>query len=176
MTTPAEVDTATRSYQHPQGIGLIIAYKLVTAVAEFIVGALLWIIGSTALTEELNAAATIIRRHMAEAWSIALAERVIHAASARNLLVVVCALFLDGTLSSVESWALYRRFRWGRWLVVCATSILLPFEFVALIRHLSAVRLAVLLVNSLIVIYLVPCRVAVERRGAKDTNRNWTDA
>jgi uncharacterized membrane protein (DUF2068 family) len=133
-------------------------------------------VGSTALTEELNTAATIIRRHVAEAWSIALAERVIHAASARNLLVVVCALFLDGTLSSVESWALYRRYRWGRWLVVCATSILLPLEFVALIRHLSAVRLAVLLVNSLIVIYLIPCRVTVEGRRAKDSNRNCTDA
>jgi uncharacterized membrane protein (DUF2068 family) len=176
MTTPTEVDMVARSFRHPQGIGLIIAYKLMTALAEFIVGASLWIIGSTALTEELNAAATIIRRHVAEAWSIALAERVIHAATARNLLVVVCALFLDGTLSFVESWALYRRYRWGRWLVVCATSILLPAEFVALIRHLSAVRLAVLLVNSLIVIYLVPRRAAVERRTAKNSNRNWTDA
>jgi hypothetical protein len=64
-----------------------------------------------ALTEERNVTMTIIRRDVAEAWSIALAERVIHAASARNLLVVVCALFLDGTLSSVESWALYRRYR-----------------------------------------------------------------
>ena len=176
MTTPAEVDSASRPHEHSRGVGLIIAYKLATAVTEFIVGASLWLIGSTDLTEELNAAATFIRRHVVETWSIALAERVIHAASARNLLVVVCALFLDGTLSSVESWALYRRYRWGRWLVVCATSILLPAEFVALIRHLSAVRLAVLLVNSLIVIYLIPCRVTVEGRRAKDSNRNCTDA
>ena len=66
MTTPTEVDMPTRLYQHPQGIGLIIAYKLVTTGAEFIVGASLWVIGSTALTEELNAAANIIRRHVAE--------------------------------------------------------------------------------------------------------------
>jgi uncharacterized membrane protein (DUF2068 family) len=174
MTAPIDVDRATRSHQRPQGVGLIIAYKLLTAVAEFIVGALLWIIGSTALTKELNIAATIIRRHVAEAWSLALAERVIHAASARNLLVVVCALFLDGTLSFVESWALHRRYPWGRWLVVCATSVLLPVEFFALMHHLSAVRLAVLLVNSVIVMYLVPGGAAVERRRAKDSKRNWT--
>jgi hypothetical protein len=67
-----------------QGIGLIISYKLTTSVANVMVGDSLQVVGSTALTEERNAAATIIRRHVAEAWSVALAERVIHAASARN--------------------------------------------------------------------------------------------
>ena len=170
MTTPTEVDMVARSFRHPQGIGLIIAYKLMTALAEFIVGASLWIIGSTALTEELNAAATIIRRHVAEAWSISLAERVIHVATARNLLVVVCALFLDGTLSFVESWALYHRYRWGRWLVVCATSILLPVELIALFRRLSAIRLALLLVNLSIVLYLIPGRATAAKRDGPNTD------
>jgi uncharacterized membrane protein (DUF2068 family) len=170
MTTPAEVDSASRPHEHSRGVGLIIAYKLATAVTEFIVGASLWLIGSTDLTEELNAAATIIRRHVAEAWSISLAERVIHVATARNLLVVVCALFLDGTLSFVESWALYHRYRWGRWLVVCATSILLPVELIALFRRLSAIRLALLLVNLLIVLYLIPGRATAAKRDCPNTD------
>jgi uncharacterized membrane protein (DUF2068 family) len=127
-------------------------------------------VGSTALTEELNTAATIIRRHVAEAWSISLAERVIHVATARNLLVVVCALFLDGTLSFVESWALYHRYRWGRWLVVCATSILLPVELIALFRRLSAIRLALLLVNLSIVLYLIPGRATAAKRDGPNTD------
>ena len=171
MTTATEVDSATRPHEHSRGVGLIIAYKLATAVVEFIVGASLWLIGLTDLTEELNAAATIIRRHVAETWSIALAERLIHAATARNLLVVVCALFLDGTLSSVQSWALYRRYRWGRWLVVCATSILLPVEFVALYRRHSAIRLALLLVNLSIVLYLVAGRATDAKRHRRNADR-----
>jgi hypothetical protein len=62
MTTPTEAESATRPQEHSQGIGL--TYKLATAVTDFIVGASLWLIGSTDLTEELNAAATIIRRHV----------------------------------------------------------------------------------------------------------------
>jgi uncharacterized membrane protein (DUF2068 family) len=164
MTMPTGVDSATRPREHSRGVRLIIAYKLATALAEFIVGASLWLIGLTDLTEELNAAATIIRHHVAEVWSIALAERVIHAATARNLLVVVLALILDGILSCVESWALYRRYHWGKRLVVCGSALFLPLEFVALLRHLSAIRLALLLVNLAIVLYLLAGRATDTKR------------
>jgi uncharacterized membrane protein (DUF2068 family) len=171
MTMPTEADSATRPREHSRGVGLIIAYKLATAVAEVLVGACLWLIGLTDLTRELNAAATFIRRHVVETWSIALAERMIRAATARNLLVVVCALFLDGALSCVESWALYRRYHWGRRLVVYATALLLPLEFVALLRHLSAIRLALLLVNLSIVLYLVAGRATDAKRHLQNTDR-----
>lgn len=83
---------------------------------------------------------------------------------------MACALFLDGILSCIQNRVLYRRYRWDRWLVVCATSILLPLEFVALLRRLSAIRLALLLVNLSIVIYLVASRATGAKRDCQNTD------
>ena len=132
-------------------------------MTELILGVSLLFLGSAALTEELKAVAVVVRHHVAEAWSIELANRLVYAATERNLLVTVLALSCDGALSFVEGWALYRRYRWARWLVVGATACLLPVEGVALARHFSATRISLLCVNALIVIYLVQGRVAIAR-------------
>jgi len=166
MSTSCEAKTSPNVGKHAPGfaLGLIIGYKLAKALVELSFSAFLLFSGSAALLEKVNAAATIIRHHVAEAWSIVLAERLVHVASARSLLVIALALLLDGVLALIEGWALYRRYRWGRWLVVYTTSIFLPLEIIALIRHVNVGRGVVLLVNALIVIYLVLSRVAVPKR------------
>lgn len=141
------------------GVRLIVGYKIAKAGAELLLGALLLTLGSASLAEGLRAVALTVRHHAAEAWSIELAERLVQVAAGRNL-VVALALLLDGVSSLVEGWALHRRYRWSRWLIVGATSCLLPFEVVALIRHLAPGRVVLLLGNALIVAYLIQRRVA----------------
>jgi uncharacterized membrane protein (DUF2068 family) len=68
------------------------------------------------------------------------------------VLVVAVAVIVDGTVTLVEGWALHGRYRWSRWLVVATTSSLLPIEVVTLVRHPSAGRVMLVLVNALIVV------------------------
>jgi uncharacterized membrane protein (DUF2068 family) len=144
---------------------LVIGYKFVKALAELAAGAAFLILGSVGLAEKLAHVAEEIRHHATEAWSVALAERLIDVSTAHHVLVVAVALIVDGTVTLVEGWALHRRYRWSRWLVLGTTSSLLPFEAVTLVRHPSVGRGALLLVNSLIVVYLIRSRAAFAKNG-----------
>lgn len=147
-----------------RGIELIVDYKLIKGSAEVFLGVLLLFLGAAGLAKHLHMIAVNIREHAAEAWSVALAERLVHVASARNVRVAEIALLLDGGSSFVEGWALHRRYRWSGWLIVGATSCFLPVEAIALARHFSAARLMLLLVNGLIVVYLVRSRHIIARK------------
>lgn len=139
----------------PRGLRLIIGYKLAKAAAEFLGGASIFVLGSVGFAQKLAFTAQAIRRHATEAWSIALAERLLDASTAHNVFVVAMALVADAVITAIEGWALHRRYAWSRWLVVGTTASLLPFEVIALVRHPNAGRALVLLVNLLIVGYLL---------------------
>ncbi len=169
MTTKgsSEGETSISNLQRSNAVGLrlVIGYKFIKAMAEFLAGASLLILGSVGLAEKLTYVAQAIRRHATEGWSISLAERLIDVSTAHHVFVVAVAVIFDGTVTLVEGWALHRRYRWSRWLVLSTTSLLLPFEAVTLIRHPSAGRVVLLLVNALIVAYLIPRRDAFTMRG-----------
>ena len=137
------------------GLRLIIGYKFTKAAAEFLLGVVILSMASAGLADELRTVALNVRNHATAAWSVALAKWLMNAATARNLRVVALASLLDAAASLFEGWALHRRFDWSRWLVVGATASLFPFEIVAIVRHLSAGRVALMVVNALIVVYLV---------------------
>ena len=137
------------------GERLIVGYKLAKAVVELLLCALLVSLGSAGVADGVRATAAMFRHHAVEVWSIELSERLVNVATARHVEVVALALLLDGLFSLFEGWALHRRYRWSRWLVVGATSSLLPFEVVSLFRHLRPGRAVLLFVNLLIVAYLL---------------------
>ncbi len=60
-----------------------------------------------------------------------------------------------GALEAAEAVGLWRRERWGEWLTVLATSLLLIPEAWELTKSVSALKLAGLLVNLLVVAYLL---------------------
>lgn len=135
------------------GLTLIIAYKL-TKGGLWLVLALVVLVGMRlGFEDDLLALAEHLRHH-AHAWSLSFARLVVSAASRRGLWTIVVALVADGSVSLVEGWALVRGRWWAPWLVVGATSTLLPFEVVALARHPEAVRAALLAANLAIVFYL----------------------
>ena len=65
----------------------------------------------------------------------------------------------------LEGWGLHRRRTWAEWLTISLTSLLVPIEIYELARYPSAGKVATLVVNVLIVIYLARHRfLFVSRR------------
>ena len=152
-TSPPAVSVTAPSASANAGLRLIVAYKLVKAALEMLLGALL--LSSLARKIVAVTGAANIRHHATEAWSLTFAERLLHSPTTHSLHVIALAAILDGTVSLVEGWALHRRYSWSGWLIVGTTACLLPFEFIALVRHPTVGHLVLLVLNALIVIYLI---------------------
>jgi uncharacterized membrane protein (DUF2068 family) len=60
-----------------------------------------------------------------------------------------------GALEAVEAYGLWNRRRWGEWLTVFATSLLLIPEVWELTKSISLLKAGALMVNLLIVAYLL---------------------
>jgi len=144
------------------GLRLIIVAKLVKAILVLAIALFFTVLLVTGTSAHLHGLATHLREHVTAAWSVYLSDAVVSATERRHLVVATSALFLDGITTSVEWYALRRGHTWGEWLVVGATSSLLPFEVVAIVRHFHAGRVLVLVVNAAIALYLT--RHAILRR------------
>lgn len=72
----------------------------------------------------------------------------------QNTLFAVVAL-LYGALELIEAYGLWRRRRWGEWLTVVATSLLLIPEIWELTKSTTPLKLGGFVVNLLIVGYLL---------------------
>jgi uncharacterized membrane protein (DUF2068 family) len=97
------------------------------------------------------------------------AVRKVHAS--QNVVFGVIALGY-AALEAAEAYGLARRRRWGEWLTLVATSILLIPEVWELIRSVTPLKLAALVVNLLVVAYLY-WRL---RRGGPDSPRQAASA
>ncbi|HEY3450162.1 MAG TPA: DUF2127 domain-containing protein [Myxococcales bacterium] len=137
------------------GLRLIVLYKAVKAAAEVLLAVAGAILLAAGLGEPLHGFILAMREHVVAAWSTRLLEVLVRETTPGRLWLGVGAVAADGLLTSVEGWALHRRYRWGPWLVVVATSSLVPFEVYELSRRMSAARVATLAVNLAIVAYLV---------------------
>lgn len=76
-------------------------------------------------------------------------------ATPRQLLVAGVGSFIYATVFLVEGIGLWRCKRWAEYLTIAVTASLLPFEFFAVAREANAIRIAAVVVNLAIVIYLV---------------------
>lgn len=148
-----------------QGVRAIITYKTIKASAQLgLVGVLLclWPFG---LTGGVESAARILHAHATHLWARDLSGFLLRHANERALEFLLLALAADGTFTAFEAFALRRGYTWARWLVVFATSLLLPFELFELMKEPHLSRLAILLVNSAIAAYLT--RSAIRERRSK---------
>lgn len=157
-----QVMAAKAQPKREAGIRLIIAYKVAKAAAWIVLAATLVVLISAGQGPHLHDVAAALRHHVAGVWSMRLADLVVSAAEPHHLWLIVGALLLDGLVSLLEGWALWRGHWWGPWLVVVATSALLPFEVDALVKHFHLGRVGILAVNLLVVVYLA--RRALKRR------------
>lgn len=73
----------------------------------------------------------------------------------QKLRLVAFGTFLYATLFITEGIGLWMDKRWAEWLTIVSTAGLIPIEIYELVKELNAVKVAVLIVNVLIVIYLI---------------------
>ena len=165
---PDPAATVVTKDRRELALRLIMLEKLLKSV--FVLSTALVFTGMlmTGSSVHLHVITTHLREHVTAAWSVYLADAIVSVTERRHLVVATWALFLDGVSTAVEWYALSRGRAWGEWLVVAATSSLLPFEVHALIEKGHVGRLVVLLVNLAIVLYLArhAWRRHVARRAA----------
>jgi uncharacterized membrane protein (DUF2068 family) len=73
---------------------------------------------------------------------------------ARETVVFGVIALAYGALEGAESYGLARRRRWGEWLTLVATSILIVPEVWELIRSVTVLKIGALIINVLVVAYL----------------------
>lgn len=80
-----------------------------------------------------------------------------------QLKAIDAGTFLYALLYIVEGVGLLLAKHWAEYLTVIATASLVPVEIFEIMRKVSAVRIAVLLINLAIVVYLI-YRLRADRR------------
>src|SRR5579871_3277125 len=108
------------------GQDAVAAYKTLKGALQIGGGVVLAILFALGLSRSVESFAQSVTRHASAAWSVHLASAILAGATPRHLELAIGALFADGILSSIEGWSLRRRKWWGPWLVVVATSSLVP--------------------------------------------------
>ena len=146
------------------GVRLIVLYKVAKALLELAAAIGLVVLAATGELETLrHHLAHQLREDLASRWSLLLG-RALGAFTNRGVHLVELGLALDGLVSAVEGWTLWRRYRWGAWLVVFATAAPLPLEVAAISRSHRPWRVLLAAVNVAVVVYLA--RQIVRRRSA----------
>lgn len=144
------------SQRHPGEVGLqlVITYKFVKGAVELAGG---FILAWFAFHNEVGALERLARmlgRQVAHPAALELAKLIVRVSTPHFLRMTAVALVLDGLVSFFEGWALHRRFWWAPWLVVVATSVLLPYELLEVSRHPRIGRVLILVINAAVVFYL----------------------
>jgi len=67
-------------------------------------------------------------------------------------------------LRFVEAYGLWYALPWAEWMAAITGGIYIPFEAADLIKHATWFRLAVLVVNALIVFYMLNLRLDAEKK------------
>ena len=149
----------------------VITYKWVKGGVQLALATALAVTMAVGLNDELAEWAHGFRNHSTRAYAILLGRVLERATTPRGLHITLAALFIDGTVTCVEGWALQRRQPWGAWLVVAVTGALLPFEVYELFHHFRWIRVLVLLVNAAVVAFLLVHARAMARGLEQDQPR-----
>jgi uncharacterized membrane protein (DUF2068 family) len=136
------------------GIRLVITYKAVKAFAELLLAAgLMWLAGAGTQGPE-HEIARFLRLHVASHWSVRASAALGDLMRGHGLYMLGAGLSLDGLLTALEGWSLWKGFRWGPWLVVLASLLPLPWELSGIGRAFSWPRVALATINVAVVGYL----------------------
>jgi uncharacterized membrane protein (DUF2068 family) len=141
--------------KHAAGLEAIIVYKLSKAVLEALMGVFLVVLLVRGPEATAATLAQFLIDHVPSAWTFKSATLIVLSGTRKHVRVAALLLVGDAILSTIEGMSLQRGYRWGHWLVVAATSALLPIEAVELVRKGGWFRAVVLVVNAAVVAYLV---------------------
>lgn len=145
----APVKTTATAYR------AIIVYKTVKAIVQVIVAIILSVLITSGAWHRAHELAEALREHVVHHWSIRLAELLMSSLTPHRLWWLVAAATGDAMVSGIEGWALARGYSWGAWMVVGATTLLLPVEVIEIATKMTFGRVFLFAVNLLIVLYLL---------------------
>ena len=103
-------------------------------------------------------------------FAVAAATRILpifNAATPRHFAAFGLGALLYATVFLVEGIGLWRGKKWAEYLTIGVTASLLPVEVMALVHRVTLVRIATLVINTLVIVYLLwelRARSAKERR------------
>ena len=150
------------------GLKLIVAYKLVKAALGALLAAVL-------LHEHLHGRIVTMADRVGlwfahTDWLARMGPEVAawisRELTSRNVNLAIGLIALDAVSTTLEGVGLHFRQRWAAWLVVLATSCLIPLEIWGLVAHVTVLRAAILAINVAIVAYLVRQVLVGQRRSA----------
>ena len=133
---------------------LIIAYKAVKGIVLLLAGLVFTIALWRGHGGVIHGLAQSIRDHLTSRLAIEAADGFVSFLTPGHLALSSLALGLDGAVTIAEAWLLHRGTRLAIWLVVIASSSLIPWEAYEVVRHFHPARLVLLVVNVAVVLYL----------------------
>jgi Predicted membrane protein (DUF2127) len=149
------------------GVAVIVVYKLAKAGLQAAAALALFAAVLTGTAAHWHTYAVALAAHGVERGPLLFARLLLQLTAPHRVRLVATALALDAALSFFEGWALHRRYRWAPWLIVAASASLMPFEVFELLRSVRPGRLALLVINLAVVLYL-------GRRALRDNRRPST--
>lgn len=151
--------------QVDQGVRAIVAYKTIKATAQLGLATVLLCLWPFGLVGHIESAAQMLHAHATHMWARQLSALLLSHVTERALAYLLLALAVDGAFTGFEAFSLRRGYAWAPWLVVLATSLLLPFELFELFKEPQLSRLALLLANAAIAGYLARSAIRERRLG-----------
>lgn len=150
-----DLSPARAPVEHERAVGILVVYKLARSGASLLLALALGVLLALGHTESITQLAVQLRQHFTSSFSSSVADQLLRNIVPLRLWLVVAALAFDGALSAVEGFALRTGKTWGIWLVLIATTALVPPEVWGLLRAPHVGRAILLLVNVAAGVYLL---------------------
>ena len=133
---------------------LIASMKFVKAAFLIITGIAALELIDPAVGAQLIHWAEEIQHHFSRDFMVKALTKIVRLGP-ENLRLVAIGTFLYAALFIVEGVGLWMDKTWAEWLAVLSTAALIPLELYEIALQLSATKVAVLIVNIFVLIYLV---------------------
>ena len=159
-----------------KGLEIIACFKFIQALALILAG-----LGAFGLMNHgvSDAAGDWLERLAVgngQRFAAAAAARILpvfNAATPRHFAAFGLGALLYATVFLVEGFGLWRGKKWAEYLTIGVTASLLPFEVIAVVNRVTLVRVATLVINSVVIAYLV---WELRARSAKERERRSAGA
>ncbi|HLZ12427.1 MAG TPA: DUF2127 domain-containing protein [Candidatus Acidoferrum sp.] len=152
QTNPPPNTPSTR--QHPRGLLLIAAFKLIKGLALLAVGIAVHMLANKNLVAEAQHWVDLFRVDPHNRYLHLLLEKLTNV-DAHKLHALSLGTFIYSALFLTEATGLFLRKRWAEFLTVLSTAGLIPLEFYELVERPTLMRVLLLLVNLAVVAYLI---------------------
>jgi len=155
-----------------RGLEVIAAFKIVQAFALILAGLGAFGMMNSGVSDAAGDWLERLAVSNGQRFAAAAAARILpifNAATPRHFAAFGLGALLYATVFLVEGIGLWRGKKWAEYLTIGVTASLLPVEAMALVHRVTPVRIATLVINSVVILYLV---WELRARSAKERQRH----